>query len=75
MRIFKVKKNGILYEVYEAIRNINGLIIDWEFVGDTLYNFEAYHYISLNGREYDPAFDRVMKTWGGIGRYMKGVNQ
>jgi hypothetical protein len=23
------------------------------------------------GREYNPAIDRVMKTWDGIGTYMK----
>ena len=71
MRVFKVVKSGIIYKVYEAIRNVNGLIIEWKFVGDTIYNFKAYGYVRQMGREYDPAIDRVMKTWDGIGRYMK----
>ena len=71
MRIFKVKKQGIIYKVYEAIRDFNGLIIDWEYVGETIYNFKAYGYVNQMGREYNPTIDRVMKTWDGIGTYMK----
>ena len=44
MRIFKVRKQGIIYKVYRQ-----------------------------NGREFNPATDRVMKTWDGIGTYMKRV--
>ena len=73
MRIFKIKKQGIIYKVYEAIRDFNGLIIDWEYVGETIYNFKAYQYIRQNGREFNPATDMVMKTWDGIGTYMKRV--
>ena len=74
MRIFKIKKDGIIYNVYEAIRDCNGLIIDWEFVGDTIYNFSAYSYVRQHGREYNPAVDRVVRTWDGYGRYMKANN-
>jgi hypothetical protein len=73
MRIFKVKKDGASYKVYEATRGINGLIINWRFVGDTIYFFKAYEFIRQNGREFNPATDRVMKTWDGIGTYMKRV--
>lgn len=71
MRIFKVKKQGIIYKVYEATRGFNGLIISWRFVGDTFYYYRALDFIRQNGREFDPATDRVMKTWDGIGTYMK----
>lgn len=73
MRIFKVRKQGIIYKVYEAIRDFNGLIIDWQLVGETFYNYKAYQYIRQMGREYNPATDRVMRTWDGIGTYMKRV--
>ena len=73
MRIFKIKKQGVIYKVYEAVKDFNGLIIDWEFVGDTIYNFQAYGYVRQRGREYNPAIDRVMKTWDGIGTYMKRI--
>lgn len=58
MRIFKVIPHGSFYEVWEAIRDFCGRIIRWEFILDTCNDYQAYGYINLMGREYDPAFDR-----------------
>ena len=73
MRIFKVKQDGVIYKVYEAIRDFNELIIEWKYVGSTIYNYQAYGYIRQHGREYNPSVDRVMKVWDGIGTYMKRI--
>ena len=70
MRVFKIKKCGILYKVYEGLKNASGLIVEWKYIGDTLYNYQAYAYVRQNGREYDPSIDRVAKVWGGYGYYM-----
>ena len=74
MRIFKIKKQGIIYKVYEALQDARGLITNWRFVGDTLYYFKAHHYVAMNGREFNEYTDRVLKTWDGYGRYMKSNN-
>ena len=71
MRIFKVRKQGIVYKVYEALQDIKGLIIGWKFVGSTFYEIHADSWIKQNGRFYNPYTDRVLKTWDGIGTYMK----
>ena len=72
MRIFKVKRQGVLYKVFEALQETTGLIIGWKLVGSTLYEWNAASYIRQNGRLYDPTIDRVLVVWqDGIGTYMK----
>ena len=71
MRIFKIKKQGIMYKVYEALQDFRGLITGWKFVGSTFYEWNADSWIQQNGRHYNPYTDRVMKVWDGIGTYMR----
>lgn len=70
MRVFKIKKVGIFFKVYEGLRNANDLIIEWQYKGRSLYEYEAEAYVRRNGREFNPNCDRVAKLWGGYGYYM-----
>lgn len=72
MRIFKVKKDGIIYKVYEAVKDFNETIIKWKYVGEAQSSYWAYEYIRLNGREYNPLVDKVKVVWwDGQGTYMR----
>jgi hypothetical protein len=71
MRIFKIKRQGIVYKVYEALQDFSGLITGWKLVGSSFYEWHADNWIKLQGRHFNPQTDRVMKTWDGYGRYMK----
>jgi hypothetical protein len=74
MRIFKVKKQGIIYKVYEGLQDLKGVIFEWELKGRTIHRWQAEEYIRMNGREFNEYTDRVIKTWDGYGRYMKSNN-
>jgi hypothetical protein len=74
MRIFKVKKKGIMYMVYEGLQDLKGVIFEWKLVGRTLHKWQADQFVLTMGREFNEYTDRVMKTWDGYGRYMKSNN-
>jgi hypothetical protein len=71
MRIFKIKRQGIVYKVYEALQDVKGLITGWKFVGSSFHEWKVASWVRQNGRLYNPYSDRVMKTWDGIGTYMR----
>lgn len=46
------------FSIYKAVLH-NGVICMWEYIGEMQYEFQALHYINLNGREFDPKRDKV----------------